>query len=136
MSGSQTGRVGVLVVENDREMLKSIRGSLRAHGYRAEQVATGQEALARLRREDFVAVVANLSLARMHDLDLVQEIQRLAGFRPWVMYTGVPEPSAARWRAERGVFCILMKGTPLRDLLWSVEEACRTASRVGQARCA
>ena len=126
----------MLIVADDREMGQEICWNLRTHGYQAEWVFDGRQALARLQREDFAAVVADLSVARTHDLNLVREVQGLEGFRPWVMYTGVPDPFAARWCGQRGVFCVLMKGAPLRELLWSVEEACRAASRVGRARCA
>jgi two-component system response regulator FlrC len=132
----QSERTAVLVVEDDREMLQGICRSLRARGYHAEGVRGGREALARLRREEFAAVVADVGLARTHDLDLLREVRGLEGFRPWVMYTGVPDPFAPRWRGQRGVFCVLVKGAPMKDLLWSVEEACRAASRVDWARCA
>ena len=136
MSAVGTGRVRVLIVAGDREMGQEICWNLRTHGYQAEWVFDGRQALARLQREDFAAVVADLSVARTHDLNLVREVQGLEGFRPWVMYTGVPDPLTARWREPGGVFCVLMKGAPCRDLVWSVEAACRAASRVGRARCA
>jgi DNA-binding NtrC family response regulator len=130
------GAASVLVVAGDPAMCREICRRLRTHGYEAEGAVNGREALARLQHQDFAAVVADLSVARTYDLDLRREVQKLAGFRPWVMYTGTPDPLAARWGTHGGVFCVLIKGTPLRDLLWSIEEACRAASRVGQARCA
>jgi|WetSurMetagenome_2_1015567.scaffolds.fasta_scaffold01115_13 DNA-binding NtrC family response regulator len=136
MSGADANSIKVLVVEDDRNICQQICRHLRTRGYHAEGVAAGREALTRLEQEDFVAVVADLSLARTHDLDLPREIQGLAEFRPWVIYVGVPEPSGMRWRTERGVFCVMMKGAPIRDLLWSVEAACRAASTDQQARCA
>ena len=136
MNGVQAGRVRVLLVEDDREMLQDICRSPRARGYDADGVTTGREALTRLRRADFAAVVADVGLARTYDLDLMREVESLEGFRPWVMYTGVPDPLAPRWCGQSGVFCVLVKGTPTKDLLRSVEEACRTASWSGRARCA
>jgi len=136
VNGMQAKRAAVLVVEDNREMLRDICRSLQARGYHAEGVTTGREALAELQRTDFAAVVADVGLARTYDLDLPREVQRLEGFRPWAMYTGVPNPLAARGCGQSGVFCILVKGAPTKKLLWSIEEACRTSSRVGQARCA
>jgi two-component system, OmpR family, response regulator len=136
VNGVPTGGVRVLVVEDDREMLQDVCRSLRTRGYDAEGVTTGREALAQLRRGDFAAVVADVGLARTYDLDLMREVQGLEGFRPWVMYVGVPDPLAPRWCGQSGVFCVLVKGAPMKDLLRSVEEACRAASGIGQARCA
>jgi DNA-binding NtrC family response regulator len=128
--------IKVLVVEDDQEICHRICWSLGAHGYQAEAVAGPREALTRLQHEDFAAIVADLRLTRTPALDLVREVQTRAGFRPWVIYTGVPCLSAPRRYEQQGVFCILMKGAPMRDLLWSVEAACRTARRGAQARCA
>lgn len=136
MNGVPTGRVRVLVVEDDREMLQEICKGLRARGYDAEGVTTGREALARVRGADFAAVVADVGLTRTYDLDLMREIQGLEGFRPWVMYVGTPDPLAPRWCGQSGVFCVLVKGAPMKELLWSVETACRAASWSGRARCA
>ncbi len=136
MSAAGRGTVRVLVVEDNRSMCQEICRRLRAHGYDADGVADSRQALAQMRHEDFAAVVADLSLARTHDLDLVREVQGLAGFRPWVMYTGTPDPVAAHWGGRRGVFCVLMKGAPVRHLLRSIEEACRATSPVRHARCA
>ena len=132
----QVEKAAVLVVEDDPAMLEDICRSLRIRGYQAEGVATGREGLARLRRSEFAAAVVDVGLARTYDLDLMREIQGLEGFRPWVMYTGVPDPSAPRWCGQSGVFCVLVKGGPAQDLLCSVEEACRTVSWVDRARCA
>lgn len=136
MSGAQADATAILVVEDNHEMLQDICRSLRTHGYRAEGVTNGREALTRLRRGEFAAVVAAVGLARTYALDLMREVQGLEGFRPWVMYTGVPDPAAPRWRGQSGVFCVLVKGAPMKDLLRSVEEACRAASWIVHARCA
>lgn len=136
MEAEQPERTAVLVVEDERETLQRICRNLRAGGYGVEGVTGGREALARLQHAKFAAVVADVALARTHDLDLLREIQALEGFRPWVMYTGVPDPLAPRWGGQRGVFCVLVNGAPMKDLLWCVEEACRAASRIDWARCA
>ena len=136
MNVTSTGSVGVLVVEDEREMCQRICWFLRSRGFQAEGVGDGRQALSRLQREEFAAVIADVRLTRSHDLDLVREIQRLEGFRPWVVYTGAPDSAPTHRVEQRGVFCILLKGAPIKELLWSAEEACRAASTDQQARCA
>jgi DNA-binding NtrC family response regulator len=136
MNVTSAGSVRVLVVEDDREMCQGICWFLRSHGYQVEGVGDGRQALSRLQREEFAAVIADVRLTRSHDLDLVREIQRLEGFRPWVVYTGAPDSAPTHRVEQRGVFCILLKGAPMKELLWSAEEACREVSRDEQARCA
>jgi len=134
MSTVEASGSKVLVVDDDLESCQRVCWSLDTHGYTAEGVVGPREALARLRQEEFVAVVCDLRLTRIPGLDLVREVQEFAGFRPWVLYTGIP--SAARRGEQTGVYCILTRGAPVRDLLWSVEEACRAACRDAQTRCA
>ncbi|HEX7551830.1 MAG TPA: response regulator [Candidatus Methylomirabilis sp.] len=122
----------VLIVEDDPGMCQTFHRTLRSHGYQAEGVADGEQAMARLRHGDFV-VVADLGLIRNHGVDRLREMRRMDGFLPAVMYMGVPDPSAVRPLQQNCRFGVLMKGGPTRDLLWSVEEACRA---VFQGRCA
>jgi CheY-like chemotaxis protein len=126
----------VLIVEDDPGMCQTIQRTLLSNGYRAESVVDGEQAMARLQREDFVAVVADVGLTRMHGVDLLREIRRMDGFLPAVMYMGVSDPAAASQFRQNGGFGVLMKGGPTRDLLWSVEEACRAVFRRPGVRCA
>lgn len=125
----------VLLVEDDPGMCQTIQRALRSHGYQSEKVGDGEQAMARLRHEEFVAVVADLGLTRMHGVDLLREMRRMDGFLPAVMYMGVPDPAPASQFRQNGRFGVLMKGGPTRDLLWSVEEACRAVSRGSGTRC-
>ena len=119
------GRGRVLIVEDDPAMCQTIHRTLRSHGYQAEEVADGDQAVTRLEHEDFVAVVADLGVTRNHGVDRLREMRRMHGFLPAVMYMGVPDSPPARPLQQNGRFGVLMKGGSTRDLLWSVEEACR-----------
>ncbi len=136
MNETQAKGTAVLVVEDNREMLQEICEGLRTRGYRVEGVTSGHEALARLRRAEFTAVVADIDLVRTYNLDLIREVQRVEGFRPWVLYTGTPDPMAPRWCRQAGVFCVVVRGAPKKDLLRSVEAVCRSVSWMGRLRCA
>jgi DNA-binding NtrC family response regulator len=130
------GREQVLIVEDDLEVYQAISRSLGCHGYRAEGVADGIRAMARIKGGDFTADVIALRLTRIHGVDLLREIRRMEGFLPAVMYVGIPGHSSQDRLQERGVFCVLIKGDASRDLVWSVEEACRTTSMDRRAVCA
>ena len=136
MHTGERGTVNVLVVANGHVTRQELCRRLRAHGYSTETAGDGREALDRLQREDFAAVVAELGVARTYTLDLVREVQQRAGFHPWVMYAGVPDLAAASRGRHAGVFCVLIRGAPSRDLLRSIEDTCHAVSRVRQARCA
>ena len=69
-------------------------------------------------------------------MDRLREMRRMDGFLPAVVYMGVPDSPPARSLQQNGRFGVLMKGGSTRDLLWSVEEACRTVFQGRGARCA
>ena len=136
MSKSSGERGQVLIVENDLDVYQAIRRSLGCHGYRAEGVADGIRAMARMEDSDFTAVVMAYRLTRMNGVDFLREIRRMEGFLPAVMYVGIPGPSPEDRLQEKGVFCVLIKGDASRDLVWSIEGACREASMDRRTACA
>ena len=136
VSESNCERHQVLIVEDDLEVYQAIRGSLGCHGYRTEGVADGIRAMTRIKAGDFTAVVIAHRLTRMDGVDLLREIRRMEGFLPVVMYVGMPGTSPEDRLQEKGVFCVLIKGHVTRDLVWSVEEACREAYMDCRVACA
>jgi two-component system, OmpR family, catabolic regulation response regulator CreB len=130
----ESGRV--LIVEDDPGMAETIQQALRSHGYQAEEVFDGEQAMARLQHGDFVAVVADLGLTRPHGVDLLREMRRMDGFLPAVMYMGVPDPAPARQGRQKGRFGVLMKDGSTRNLLRSVEEGCQAVYQGRRTRCA
>ena len=125
MGEARARRTRVLVVEDDTEVRRRILWTLRSHGFRAEGVADGVRAMARLQHGSFDAVVTDLRMTRLHGLNLPQEVRRMGGFPPVMVYTGALDPSPGAWLRERGVFCVQMREGAIGDLLRTVEEACR-----------
>ena len=134
MGEARARRTRVLVVEDDTEVRRRILWTLRSHGFRAEGVADGVRAMARLQHGNFDAVVTDLRMIRVHGLNLPQEIRRMKGFPPVMVYTGALDPSPGAWLREKGVFCVQMREGPIGDLLRTVDEACR-AFQPRWARC-
>jgi hypothetical protein len=130
------GRGRVLIVEDDPAMCQTIHRALRSHGYQTEGVADGEQAMARVQHEDFVAVVADLGLTRNHDVDLLREMRRMDGFLQAVIYIGIPVPSPQEPSEPTGVFCVLIKSGSVGGLAWPVEEACRAVFQGWWKRCA
>ena len=135
MGEERVRRTRVLVVENDTKMGQRIVCALRSCGYQAETVSDGVQAMARLQDGGFDAVVTDLHMTRVHGLDLPREVRRMEGFPPVAVYTGVLEPSPEASLHPHGVFCVQMKKGSIRDLLRSLDEACRAILTRG-AHCA
>lgn len=134
--GERWGKaIRVLVVEDDVKMRQRIVCGLRSHGYKAEGVGDSVHAMARLKHGRLDAVITGVHMTRVHGLDLLQEVRRIGGFPPVTVYTGAPDSSQNAWLHPKGVFCVQMRGGSMRELLRSLDEACRTF-QPHRARCA
>ncbi len=136
MGNQQVQKDRILIVEDDPWASQTLRRTLQSRGYQTEIVPEGAEAVIRLHLAQFAAIIVALRLTRSAGLDLLQEIRQLESFRPWVIYTGVPEHTAQDGLLERGVFCILIQDSRGEDLLRDAEAACHAAERWRWARCA
>jgi CheY-like chemotaxis protein len=129
----QTARV--LVVDDDPGVREVTIVALQKHGWQAEGAGDGLEALRCLQHREFDVVLTDLQMPRMDGLALLREVRRMEHLLPVVVQTSLldkPLETRLRWA---GAFQVLIKGGPLRDLVWSVERAC-LASRHDPARCA
>jgi len=125
----------VLIVEDDPGIAQTLRRTLRRRGYEAAIVPDGDRALARLAAATFAAVVTDLRLDHGPGGDLVRALRRQPGFRPWVLYTGIPA-AGEDGHHPAGAFGVLFTGGVGEELLRAVEAACRAATPVWRARCA
>ncbi len=74
-----TERFKILVVEDDPDMLALLQEHLQGEGYRVAALASGREALARLRSETFDVVVTDL---RMPDVDGMEVLRACREIQP------------------------------------------------------
>ena len=128
------GRGRVLIVEDDPGLGQTIRRTLRSHGYQAELIADGNQALVGLQDEGIAAVVMDVRLRHIRGGDLLHEIRRLNGIAPTVTYLGVPDLSPERWFQPRTAFCVLLRSGGGGHLLESVSEACRALAEANRER--
>ena len=131
--GTAKGRV--LVVDDDPGTRDLVQDVLRHQGFRTEAAEDGLQALVRLQRAEFDAIVSDFLMPRLDGLALLREIGRMARPLPVVIQTSFLDRSLERQLRQGGAFRVLLKGGSLGDLVRSVEEAC-SASRIPPARCA
>lgn len=84
-SSGGIGEARILVVEDDETIGSNLVRALHGHGYRAEHVATGGEALARGRTCDLV--ILDLGLADVDGLDVCRQLRAAVPETPVIMLT-------------------------------------------------
>jgi len=68
----------VLLVEDEAEMRRALRPSLRSHGYQLVEAATGREALAQAAGRNPDVILLDLGLPDGDGLDVVRELRRFS----------------------------------------------------------
>jgi two-component system response regulator HydG len=102
-------RARVLVVDDSAEMARTIAAGLQDRGHDAVAVGSGEEALARLERGDFQAVVTDLRMPKVDGLEVLAESRRLDADRPVIVMTAFSAIDTAVESIRRGAYHYLTK---------------------------
>jgi CheY-like chemotaxis protein len=121
--GPKTAAAKILVVEDDGGMRELLLVALRRQGWLTEGAADGLDALSRLQRERFDVVVTDIQMPRMDGLALLRAIRSLQQPMPVVVQTTLLDPMLEDLLVQAGAFRVLMKGSPLGELIRTVAEA-------------
>ncbi len=113
----------ILLVDDDRDLLKLISLRLSAAGYAVQAVESGEKALAQLAVARPQVVVTDLRMEGMDGMALFERIHAMMPTLPVIILTAhgtIPDAVAA---TQRGVFSFLTKPFDGKDLLAQVEQA-------------
>ena len=123
---SPAAAIPCLVVDDEARVRESWALMLRHLGYTIVMAASGTEALERLRKESFCAILLDLHLgAAPNGTEVIAEIRRTRPelLRRTIIATGDPgNPSVDAIARELGV-AVLAKPFGLADLRWALDDA-------------
>jgi DNA-binding response OmpR family regulator len=125
----------VLLVDDDPELLESIRIALVMRGYEVLTASDGAEALARVERDRPDLMVLDLVMPRRSGLTVLDRMQRTAmRSTPIIMMTANDEERHRDAAKLRGVSVFLSKPFAIEQLLSEVETILSASSRITQTR--
>src|SRR4051794_23382123 len=113
----------VIVVDDNFEMARTIAEGLVDRGYDAVAVASGQEALARLRGETVDALVTDLRMPKVDGLELLAESRRLMPERPVIVMTAYSAIDTAIESIRQGASHYLTKPFKQDELVIFLQRA-------------
>jgi DNA-binding response OmpR family regulator len=112
----------VLLVDDDPELLESVRLALVMRGYEVLTARDGAEALARVERDRPDLMVLDLVMPRRSGLTVLDRMHRTAmRSTPIIMMTATDEPRHRDAAKLRGVSVFLSKPFAIEQLLSEVE---------------
>lgn len=126
-AGVKARQARILVVDDDPDLREMILYALQHRGFSAEGAGDGIQALARLQHGRFDVVVTDLQMPRLDGFGLLREIRRMESPLPVVVQTAVLDARLEFVLRGAGAFRVLVKGTPLNELIETVAKACGLA---------
>jgi DNA-binding NtrC family response regulator len=110
----------VLVVDDEKNMRRSLQTVLRDEGYVARAVESAEEGLESLGREEFLMVITDARLGGMSGYDFLAKIRRQWPELPVIMLTAYATPKLAVEAIKAGAIDYLAKPFAPEELLHAV----------------
>jgi putative two-component system response regulator len=124
----KNGPVTLLVVDDEEAIRNAVRKYLVLQGYEVATAATGEEALAVLKRQRVSGMLLDVNLPGVSGIDLVPRIMELEPNLALLMLTAVNDATSAALCMQRGALDYLIKPIDLNDLGRAVNHALQRRS--------
>jgi EAL domain-containing protein (putative c-di-GMP-specific phosphodiesterase class I) len=128
-----TSSGSLLLVDDDRQLLKAMARVLRHAGYEVDAVANAELASTHFANNHYDAVLTDISLPGMDGIELLQVIRCRNADVPVVLITGMPAVTSAIAAIDNGAYKYLVKPVA-NDELEAVVKRAVQHSRLAQLR--
>src|SRR5205814_8016794 len=94
----------ILVVDDEQSMCQFLALMLRREGYLVTAVTRGQEALEKVREEEFDVVITDIKMPEMDGLEVLSGVKKVDPTIPVVIMTAFASQRSAIEAVNRGAF--------------------------------
>ncbi len=129
--GKHRGRV--LVVDDNADLVGTLRDVLAPHGFDVRTAARGEQALEMARAEGLDVAIVDVKLPDASGVDLIRPLREAAPHAEVVLITGFASIDAAIAALRSGAFAFVLKSFRPEELISTVEQA-STKVRLVRAR--
>ena len=119
----------ILVVDDDRIMLEAVKRILEREGIVAHCVASGEDALEKMKERTFSLMITDLNMPGLDGLELARKGLEIAPQMPIIMDTGAISPKIIRLAKEIGITKVLGKPFLVKELLETIREVMEKRSK-------
>lgn len=117
------GRTRILLIDDDEEMGSLLVDALGDDGYEVAQAANGAEALIRLHREAFAAILLDKNMPGLSGMDLLPGLRVICPDTPVILITAFGDAHTAEEGSAKGACGCLFKPFRLDDLRTTLRHA-------------
>ncbi len=112
----------ILVVDDDKSILRIFTKILQKQGYGTEVAETGQEALERVQGQAYDLALTDVKLPDMSGIDLIAKMRSVRPEMKIITITGFPSIEDATRALDRGATAYLVKPVKAEELIDLVAE--------------
>ncbi len=127
----------ILIVDDDRQVLKSLKIWLKNEGFRPVTASNGEEALMVVEKYPIEVALVDLKILQEDGIDVARQLRETDDMLKIIMLTGFPSYETAVKAMKVGVFDYISKGSPNEKILEVVEKAiAEREAEIGSYRAA
>jgi two-component system response regulator HydG len=112
-----SGRLRILIVDDERRMAKTLVDILKVKGYKAEAAHSAPEALDMVQKGHFDCVLTDIRMPEMNGVELYQAAKESQPDLPVVLMTAYSSDTLVKVGQEKGAIAVLTKPLDINLLL-------------------
>lgn len=112
----------ILVVDDDKSILRTFTRILQKNGYRIDVAETGKEAIEKADAEKYDLALVDIRLPDMNGTELLAKIKKTLQKTIKIMITGFPSLETGVKALDEGADAYLVKPVKPEELLMLIEE--------------
>lgn len=113
----------VLVVDDEQQVLVAIHETLKRRGYSITTAGSGLEAVGKLKKNCYHAVLTDVRMPELDGMDLLREVKRISPTTPVIFLSGHGSVAEAVSALKQGIFDYLIKPFSAQQLAEVVAKA-------------
>ena len=124
----------VLVVDDDRSILKVIKMRLEAEGYQVETLGEWEKALKMAADGVFDLALVDLKLAEKNGIELMEDLRKIHAEMPIIILTAFGTIQSAVEAMRKGAYSYITKPFDYRDLLLQINTSLERTKLLKEAK--
>jgi len=118
----EKGKNRILVVDDDKSILRTFTRILQKNGYEIEVAETGKEAIEKSKKKRYNLALIDIRLPDMDGTDLLVKLQKTMQDAVKIMITGFPSLETGVKALDEGADAYLVKPVKPEELLALIDE--------------
>jgi DNA-binding NtrC family response regulator len=130
MTATPDSKGTILVVDDDRQMVKTLSAVLQLHGWKTASAYSGEEAIRAVEERRFKAVLMDVRMPGINGVEALRAIRRSQPLTPVILMTAYAAHDLLEQAERDGALMVLSKPIPLPTLTGLLEHVSRAERSV------